>query len=262
MSTTDSTAQESGLITVGRNNRRYKRKFDHDLARELYAQGESRAALARRFGVSENGIRRVLDPVFRAKFDQRTNEYLRRTHRFPCEGGCGTLVWQVTRERSGFCAKCSAIAAAAPNVRPTELRCTKCGEWKPDEEFPVNNQATTDARRRRLSQCRSCSNAARRDYRRRHHQLERERDRARKNKYRKGKPVATQTYLVLKQEGGGWTEIGRAVASTPLLAAEEVAEGAGTFVAVAEGHILDVAPVTILKAVSRKNSKTAADNGN
>lgn len=50
-----------------------RRKFDHDQARERYANGETVAALARSYGVAEPSIKRVVDDEYR----KRQNEYQR-----------------------------------------------------------------------------------------------------------------------------------------------------------------------------------------
>jgi hypothetical protein len=66
---------------------------------------------------------------------------------------------------SGYCSDCAGALKTAANERPDELRCTKCGEWKADEEFRAARRKT---RRGRHYCCRKCETAARRDYRRRH----------------------------------------------------------------------------------------------
>ena len=59
-------------------------------------------------------------------------------------------------------------------------------------------------------------------------------------------------YIVLCKNGdGGWHEIGEVEAASPINAAEQLAKGAGTFAAVADGNILEVEQVTTLKARRR-----------
>jgi hypothetical protein len=48
-------------------------------------------------------------------------------------------------------------------VRPDELRCSTCGEWKHDHQFWSNRQYAH--RRGRHSECKDCSVACRKAYR-------------------------------------------------------------------------------------------------
>jgi hypothetical protein len=158
------------LETVStKNNRVYRRAFDHDEARRLRADDPktwTHAALGRYFDVSPTAVERVLKPQTNERMLATAAQSARDT-REPCKGGCGALVWRHgnrNRARSGYCPTCRGEQVAAPNVHDTELRCTKCGEWKPDDEFSHWSRAS---RRGRKSHCRVCESAARADHRRR-----------------------------------------------------------------------------------------------
>lgn len=140
------------------------RKFDHDKAREMRADGLTYTRIAAEFDVSVNAVRRVVDPKAREKMAQATAARI-RARREPCKGGCGRLVWlHGTRKQtgSGYCRRCHGIHRAE-TVRPTTLLCARCGEWKPDEDFFVRSDAV--ARRGRSSECRPCSTITRRAHR-------------------------------------------------------------------------------------------------
>lgn len=146
-----------------KNNRVYQRRFDHDEAQELRAQGWSYPLLADRFGVSVAAVYRICNPEFEERQRKRHAAWLRKK-RHPCSGGCGRLVWMHGTTRSGYCPRCVKALDVAADVRESELRCTKCRRWKPDEEFP--RYKGVHARRGRNGWCRSCCAAARREHRR------------------------------------------------------------------------------------------------
>jgi hypothetical protein len=154
------------MVTIGKNGRVYQRKFDHDFARELRAEGMTYQQLADHFSVSVT----ALEIVFNAKIRTRNRAGTARRNRElrePCLGGCGALVWRhgaQGRARTGYCPACSGLRRAT-TVRETTLRCSLCGEWKPDEAFPL--QRAAKARRARAGDCRSCQTIRRREHRKR-----------------------------------------------------------------------------------------------
>jgi hypothetical protein len=159
----------------------YERKFDHDEARKLRAEGWSYRELAARFGVSDSAILRVCNPQSRAKMEAHSAAWSRR-QRQPCRGGCGRLVWHHGRRiRSGYCPSCLGKLKTR-TVRPDTLLCTHCGEWKLDEEFPFGRTANK-SRRDRHSFCRGCQAEVRRE----HRQRNREADNAYQRAYKRRK---------------------------------------------------------------------------
>lgn len=238
------------LVTVStKKDRVYQRAFDHDLAREQRAEGWTWRRIAEYHGVSMTAVERVVKPGVRA----RMNEHVRRNwekKRKPCKGGCGRRIWDhfgPTRQVSGYCPTCFGELRAAPNVRPDALRCTKCGEWKPDEDFGEQKRNT---RRGRRTWCRACESANRRAIR--HANAERERAYTR-NQKRKGKPMTD--FIVLRKSGEGWEEIGQADASSRLHAVEKLAGDKGTYAAISAGQIMEVVPQTLLKVVNANGKK-------
>lgn len=52
----------------------------------------------------------------------------------------------------------------SPSAREGELRCVRCRQWKPDDDFPRSNHRTK-ARRGRHNHCRPCNNEIKRKWR-------------------------------------------------------------------------------------------------
>lgn len=224
------------LVTVSeKRNRTYARAFDHDECKRLRALGWSYPKLAAYFAVSEAGVARVCDAKTRERMDAYTAQYL-RDKREPCKGGCGVLVWTHMKNRSGYCPACAAALIAAPNVRDNELRCTRCGEWKPDEDF-YKASGKCLARRGRKTACKSCDNAARRGHRRRTADASRAYDRNRK---REDMPVSRYAVLVKTGEGT-WKEHSRDIeAPSRMAAVEKVADGPGVYAAMTDGQLSEL----------------------
>lgn len=234
------------LVTVSeKRNRVYRRAFDHEEAQALRADGWTYPALAERFGVSVTAVARVCDPEVRARMDAAAKGWLAENRRRPCRGGCGCLVWLQNKGRTGYCPSCFAELRAAAGVREGELRCSKCGGWKPDAEF---GRAKRKTRRGRRLWCRACESAARRA--RRHANPERERKYERDRK-RKGKAMAR--YVVMrKDEQGRWEEHSTVEATSRLHAVEKAADAAGMWVAVSAGQLteMEVKPAMAFRVAS------------
>lgn len=170
------------LITVSKKRKRtYLRAFDHDLARALRKQGWNYTQLAQRFDVSPTAVRRVCEPAVDERMQAAALQWIKNNKREPCRGGCGRRVYTTREERSGYCISCRSELRSAVNVRPDELRCTKCGEWKPDDAF--FKRAEGKRRRYRTHHCKVCSVAARRANR----LANMERERARSRNYKRQK---------------------------------------------------------------------------
>lgn len=122
------------------------RRFDHDKALRWHIEeGMSIPAIARWMGVSDSSVRRVCDPSYR----ERSREAMRRNGKRGACIGCGKTIWRKYLR----CPTCAGLAQAT-TVRPDTLRCSGCGEWKPDNAFPPT--ASNVARRNRHSVCRLC----------------------------------------------------------------------------------------------------------
>lgn len=158
-------------------------RFDHEKARELRAEGWTYVALANRFGVTPEAVRRVCIPEVAARMARAANKWAHNNRRAPCLGGCGRLVWTLNPDRTGYCVACLGALRTGPNVCDGELRCTTCDEWKPDSDFPANGPA---GRRGRRHECRSCSTKRRRE----HRAANRERDRAYQREYKRTRRTA------------------------------------------------------------------------
>lgn len=135
------------------------RRFDHDECRRRHAAGESTYALAARYGVSQPSIYLAVNAAYRARQATRASAW-QRDGRCPDCGGQATRTGRAQH-------RCQACAAkrAATTVRPAELLCVMCHEWKPDRAFPKNHSRT--ARRGRHHQCRGCNTASKRAWRER-----------------------------------------------------------------------------------------------
>lgn len=232
------------LVTVSDKRARvYQRAFDHDEAialRESDPETWTYAALAEYFGVSSVAVARVLDPDRRERMAAAALEHA-RGKRKPCKGGCGTLVWTHMKGRSGYCIPCYGKVRAADDVRETELRCTKCREWKPDDEFA---RGKTRGRRGRRTYCRPCDSAARKAYR----EANPEKERAAANRAkRKGKPMTT--FTVLRRNGAGWEDHAKVDAPTAQAAVEKAADREGEYVAFSAKNVFPMKPVTAFQVV-------------
>lgn len=148
------------MVTRSKKRKRvYQRKFDHDQARKLYKEGASVYSLARRFNVTTNAVRRVLDPEIRRRMDATTRRYA-------MQGVCQLCGRDDISNNATVCRDCMPIYYAT-TVREDTLLCSKCHKWKPDEDFQLTPSKRLHARRKRRYQCRACMNKARQDYRER-----------------------------------------------------------------------------------------------
>lgn len=156
-------AGERAALTVRSpaNGRLYTRSFDYDACRALYADGWTQQDLAARFGVSAARISQVVN--------QETGRRAAERH----------LVWQ----GSGTCVDCGAQCsrrhkngktverckacgneASLTTVRPDTLRCSTCKQWKPDNQFCRDGDASPYHRGRHRT-CTRCQTALRKKYR-------------------------------------------------------------------------------------------------
>lgn len=243
-----------GTVSAAKAGRIYDRAFSHEEAQALHEAGWSYNALAERYGVSPAGVRRVCDPAVRAKMDEDTQRWCRENRMADCLGGCGRRVWLMNKERSGYCARCVGAIRTADSVRENELRCSKCGEWKPDDDF-LCTPNKHHSRREHKSTCRACENAARRDYRKRHVDHERAQSRNYKREKKRNTPMGN--YVVLrKTDEGTWRELERVNAASRLHAIERIADSEGVYAAVNEGQLNEL---TVQQTLAFKVSRNGSD---
>lgn len=127
------------------------RRFDWDDAERRVAAGEPVAAVARSLGVSATAVRRAVDPAFRRRLDAATVAAQRRG--VPCPT-CGGRMAHSNRYRGGTCQACAAERRTT-SVRPRELHCHRCDQWKPDADF--TRKASATHRRGRDQECLACA---------------------------------------------------------------------------------------------------------
>lgn len=146
------------------------RRFDHDEARRLRAEGVRVVEIAGRFGVSKNAIHLVVNDDYRAR--QRAyhaawqksgvcadcgGPCIREAH--PSQGAHGVplcIVCAGRRNRTRF--RYDAEGAV------TEIRCSTCKQWKAASSYQGHHGRAEG----KHQQCRACGTRARRDYRERH----------------------------------------------------------------------------------------------
>lgn len=134
-------------------------KFDHDEARRLRAEGMTHSAIAEKLGVSASAVQRVVTPGTIEKRAAYERDWGHQGDR--CE--CGNVIHRRTALRTGKCREC-AMRDRRTSVRPDELFCFRCEEWKPDDEFPSDRNRP--ARRGKHNYCRKCQTEMKREYRR------------------------------------------------------------------------------------------------
>lgn len=182
------------MVTVGKNGRVYPRAFDHDQAREFYAEGASLAELAAVYGVVPQAIKRVVDPVTYERMSTRTREFF-KTVCEDCGGPCSKN-WYNSRPTLRMdrvvCVRCAGVrrseeALLARLDEDGNLRCSVCGRWKPMAEYA--SRRTSQGMVVPRHDCRECSSAARR----RHRHANAEATRAWDREYRKRRRAAAST---------------------------------------------------------------------
>lgn len=144
-------------------------RLDAAVARWWADPNLTQSQLARELGVTPKAVANAImvrDPRRGPAHNARRRRMAQR-RKVPCSAGCGKLVWPTynARGRKGRCATCMGTERAT-SVRPTTLRCGKCKQWKPDEEFVHQHQR--HARRGRHSVCRACQTAAKAAWRAKH----------------------------------------------------------------------------------------------
>lgn len=162
----------------------YARRFDWDEAKRMYEDGAPIAWIAERWGVTAGAVSRVVKP---GEYERQA-KYTKRYQGTGICPKCGGPMNKISELRGHSCIKC-ANRERRTTVRGDELKCVICKKWYPDDRFYRNK--TLAHRRFRASVCKSCSNAARAEYRRTHPESERaasrrayERKRARKKEKR------------------------------------------------------------------------------
>lgn len=157
--------------------RTYKRKFDHELARELYATGiYTKAQLATYFGISMAGLEYAIKPGRKEQLLAYSRTYNRRNARKVLDRqktaaccDCGAPIKPISKR----CRTCHRAKVSYPTFNEVgEVFCHCCHEFKPDSEYSTDFRYPSRGNLR--TYCRPCSNATRREYRARHPEKERE----------------------------------------------------------------------------------------
>lgn len=146
-------------FSVKRPNRVYKRKFDWYEARRRHANGETYSALAREYGVSATAVQLACNDEMRRKVAERSAAYQKSGVCEVCGKQCSYNASTRGVVRCRSCASDSLVTT----VRPTELRCVRCKEWKSDESFPHDRNHSR--RRYRHRECTDCNTLYRHEYR-------------------------------------------------------------------------------------------------
>ena len=126
-----------------KRNRVYKRRFDYDEARRRYQNGETAVALAEEYGVTDRAIYRVVIPGEIERMNAYQNSFKGKG---TCEN-CGAPTHGLSQRYKGtrYCRDCSTARRTAEHVaktvRDSELWCTKCRAWHPDNAFGIYKKA-------------------------------------------------------------------------------------------------------------------------
>lgn len=145
------------------------RIVDRKDARRRFDLGWRISDIASHYGVSLHAIQVAIHPEFDAR--QRASSLrCAKAKRRPCEVCGSVLVWMHygpdnpnhAPDGRAVCVRCRGLERAV-TVRETTLLCSKCHEWKPDEDFP--KEARRIARRERHHFCRACSTIEKREWR-------------------------------------------------------------------------------------------------
>lgn len=138
----------------------HTRKFDWAEAADLRRQLWSYPEIARHCGVTVKAVRNALNPAERARDAALCQRYQ--------QGGiCTVCGAPASRRYAPMMSRCRPCfnRARATSVRPDELRCSSCRDWKPDADFAKGTGYP--ARRGRRNTCKLCDHAAKRRWRER-----------------------------------------------------------------------------------------------
>jgi hypothetical protein len=157
------TAMSMETVSTKRK-RTYQRKFDHDLAREMYEKGFTYGEIVRHLGntVSVSAVARVVNPRVRERMAAQTKRFTMSGECIDCGANCSI--------NSPRCKPCADRAREERYITDDNdvviaIRCGgKCKQWKPPAMFGKSKKNG----RGFYHVCRACSTNARRDYRNRH----------------------------------------------------------------------------------------------
>ncbi len=167
------------LVTHGKH-RDYQRKFNHEEARRRYAGGEGITSLAREYGVTVNGMRRVLDPLVAKSMLQHNKDWYTGQCEL-CGGPCMRLVGGKAKHNPDgrtLCKRCRGDEMTERlrfdsdwtlvAVRCNMVDCANGKRWQSPDNF------TRGVRSRHIreggihTQCRACQTRTKRLYRAKH----------------------------------------------------------------------------------------------
>lgn len=146
-------------------NRTYEHKFDWDEAKRLYSEDVPLEWIASKFRVTPSAVRRIVVPGAKEQMDAYSKQFAKGRTR--CRK-CGAPTNYFSHNRGwGLCKPCAAEIRRT-TIRETELRCSGCKQWLPDDAFYKSNDARMAIRRGRRRDCRVCSDKSRERYRQTH----------------------------------------------------------------------------------------------
>lgn len=163
------------VVYSPKRSRTYVRRFDHDEAVRRHAEGETIAALAREYGVTDRAVRRVVTPGGQERDLQAT----RRWRTSVCETCGGPAMKLVGGKKAHnpdgrlLCRICRAKRRRKklrydPATGEVKLACGACGETKPVAAFGARvRRALAEGRATGGCCCTACSTARRTAFRNR-----------------------------------------------------------------------------------------------
>lgn len=140
----------------------YQRKFDWDEAQRLYQENVPIAWIAAKLRVTPQAVLRVVRPEVRQRMaDYHRELYIGKDTCKECGAATNLLA---SKHGLGLCQTCAAKRRRF-SVRETELHCSDCDRWLPDDQFHHSNDKRSVSRRGRRGICKTCDVRRRKIYR-------------------------------------------------------------------------------------------------
>lgn len=151
-----------------KRKRAYKRKFDHELAQEMYARGFNVNEISRHLGniVTSTAIARVVNPEIKKRMDASALLYAMSGTCSECGGRCQRFPKK--KDGPSLCRDCWATTRQTrfkldESENVVAIRCPKCKTWGD----PILFRLTKKGSRGFAQRCRQCETESRRNYRNR-----------------------------------------------------------------------------------------------
>jgi hypothetical protein len=136
-------------------------KYSWARIRKLHELGHPNREIAKRLGCDATTVRRVLSDKAIVRYRRHQQQNPRSNYIGNTCADCGKPITG-QEHHTHRCQDCFG-ASCRTTIRDDELRCRRCGEWKPDDGFPMNRYETS--RRGRHRACRPCNTITRRETR-------------------------------------------------------------------------------------------------